>query len=66
MRFSRKLLLSGVVIASVALLVPISEPLPQTSPALAKALSKGRALMKEGKYEAAIKRLKKAGRLKTV
>ncbi len=58
---SRSLLFRlGLVIVVLALSVPV---VAQPSPAFTKALDKGQALMKEGKFEPAIKHLKKAERL---
>lgn len=59
----RKLLLPGLLIVSMVLPVSSALAVPQTSPSLANALDDGRALMGKGRYQVAIKRLKKAERL---
>ncbi len=53
----------SLTVASLTLSVPIAVSASQTSPAFAKAQSKGQALMERGKYQAAIKHLKKAEEL---
>ncbi len=55
----------ATVLALLILSVPLASSAEQTSPAFDKALEKGEALMEKGKYEKAVRELKKAEELST-